>query len=105
MGRLSAACFWYLGEISVRTISLSASILSKKIGNTDKQVFPSLEFIGWYSVAPRPTASHIALHEQVCLHPHLITSSAVQHRFSSSTTLQRLFCSFSGHPLVLYRRL
>jgi len=29
-----------------------------------KQVFPSLEFIGWYSVAPRPTASHIALHEQ-----------------------------------------
>ncbi|KZP32254.1 hypothetical protein FIBSPDRAFT_774873 [Athelia psychrophila] len=29
-----------------------------------KQVFPSLEFIGWYSVAPRPTTSHIALHEQ-----------------------------------------
>jgi COP9 signalosome complex subunit 6 len=32
---------------------------------TDKQVFPSLEFIGWYSVAPHPTARHIALHEQV----------------------------------------
>ncbi|PFH49188.1 hypothetical protein AMATHDRAFT_63559 [Amanita thiersii Skay4041] len=29
-----------------------------------KQVFPSLEFIGWYSVAPYPTAKHIALHEQ-----------------------------------------
>ncbi|KAH9937413.1 COP9 signalosome subunit 6 [Fomitopsis serialis] len=29
-----------------------------------KQVFPSLEFIGWYTVAPRPTAQHIALHEQ-----------------------------------------
>ncbi|EPQ60992.1 hypothetical protein GLOTRDRAFT_69108 [Gloeophyllum trabeum ATCC 11539] len=29
-----------------------------------KQVFPSLEFIGWYSVAPEPTARHIALHEQ-----------------------------------------
>ncbi|KIM85492.1 hypothetical protein PILCRDRAFT_817520 [Piloderma croceum F 1598] len=29
-----------------------------------KQVFPSLEFIGWYSVASRPTTSHIALHEQ-----------------------------------------
>ncbi|CAA7258755.1 unnamed protein product [Cyclocybe aegerita] len=29
-----------------------------------KQVFPSLEFIGWYTVAPRPTARHIALHEQ-----------------------------------------
>ncbi|ETW87572.1 hypothetical protein HETIRDRAFT_413887 [Heterobasidion irregulare TC 32-1] len=29
-----------------------------------KQVFPSLEFIGWYTVAPVPTARHIALHEQ-----------------------------------------
>ncbi|PCH33363.1 hypothetical protein WOLCODRAFT_93367 [Wolfiporia cocos MD-104 SS10] len=29
-----------------------------------KQVFPSLEFIGWYTVAQRPTAQHIALHEQ-----------------------------------------
>ncbi|KZT74893.1 COP9 signalosome subunit 6 [Daedalea quercina L-15889] len=29
-----------------------------------KQVFPSLEFIGWYTVAGRPTAMHIALHEQ-----------------------------------------
>lgn len=32
---------------------------------TDKQVFPSLEFIGWYTVTPRPTARHITLHEQV----------------------------------------
>lgn len=32
--------------------------------STDKQVFPSLEFIGWYTVAARPTAQHIALHEQ-----------------------------------------
>ncbi|TFK93563.1 COP9 signalosome subunit 6 [Polyporus arcularius HHB13444] len=29
-----------------------------------KQVFPSLEFIGWYTVAERPSARHIALHEQ-----------------------------------------
>ncbi|TFK57511.1 COP9 signalosome subunit 6 [Heliocybe sulcata] len=29
-----------------------------------KQVFPSLEFIGWYSVAPEPTSRHVALHEQ-----------------------------------------
>ncbi|KAH9911435.1 COP9 signalosome subunit 6 [Epithele typhae] len=29
-----------------------------------KQVFPSLEFIGWYTVAERPTAKHIALHDQ-----------------------------------------
>jgi len=29
-----------------------------------KQVFPSLEFIGWYTVASHPTLRHIALHEQ-----------------------------------------
>jgi len=29
-----------------------------------KQVFPSLEFIGWYTVAPRPTFRHTMLHEQ-----------------------------------------
>ncbi|KZS96106.1 hypothetical protein SISNIDRAFT_451786 [Sistotremastrum niveocremeum HHB9708] len=29
-----------------------------------KQVFPALEFIGWYTVAPIPTAKHISLHEQ-----------------------------------------
>ncbi|KAN0100808.1 Maintenance of mitochondrial structure and function domain containing protein [Tylopilus felleus] len=29
-----------------------------------KQVFPSLEFIGWYTVAPTPTSRHIALQEQ-----------------------------------------
>ncbi|KAH7929389.1 Mov34-domain-containing protein [Leucogyrophana mollusca] len=29
-----------------------------------KQVFPSLEFIGWYTVAPNPTSRHIALHDQ-----------------------------------------
>ncbi|KAF8514501.1 maintenance of mitochondrial structure and function-domain-containing protein [Gautieria morchelliformis] len=29
-----------------------------------KQVFPSLELIGWYTVAPEPTPLHINLHEQ-----------------------------------------
>ncbi|KAH7883798.1 maintenance of mitochondrial structure and function-domain-containing protein [Phlebopus sp. FC_14] len=29
-----------------------------------KQVFPSLEFIGWYTVASKPTSRHISLHEQ-----------------------------------------
>ncbi|KAF9056676.1 maintenance of mitochondrial structure and function-domain-containing protein [Panaeolus papilionaceus] len=29
-----------------------------------KQVFPSLEFIGWYTVTTKPTQRHIALHEQ-----------------------------------------
>ncbi|KAI0735474.1 COP9 signalosome subunit 6 [Earliella scabrosa] len=33
-----------------------------------KQVFPSLEFIGWYTVAERPTARHIVLHEQFTLY-------------------------------------
>lgn len=32
----------------------------------DKQVFPSLEFIGWYTVVSYPTQRHITLHEQVC---------------------------------------
>ncbi|KAI0029152.1 COP9 signalosome subunit 6 [Vararia minispora EC-137] len=30
-----------------------------------KQVFPSLEFIGWYTVAAHPTVRHIALNEQL----------------------------------------
>ncbi|KIO34560.1 hypothetical protein M407DRAFT_209775 [Tulasnella calospora MUT 4182] len=30
-----------------------------------KQVFPSLDFIGWYSVAVAPTPMHIAIHEQL----------------------------------------
>jgi COP9 signalosome complex subunit 6 len=48
-----------------------------------KQVFPSLEFIGWYTVAPRVSPRHIALHEQftaysstpllLVLHPSLST--------------------------------
>ncbi|KAF5384686.1 hypothetical protein D9757_006223 [Collybiopsis confluens] len=29
-----------------------------------KSVFPSLEFIGWYTVAPIPTSRHIELHSQ-----------------------------------------
>jgi COP9 signalosome complex subunit 6 len=33
-----------------------------------KQVFPSLEFIGWYTVASYPTQRHITLHEQFSLY-------------------------------------
>ncbi|KAI9066712.1 COP9 signalosome subunit 6 [Trametes sanguinea] len=40
-----------------------------------KQVFPSLEFIGWYTVAERPTSRHIALHEQVCKYSFTLYSS------------------------------
>jgi len=44
---------------------VSRSKKSHLLHPTDKQVFPSLEFIGWYTVAPRPTPRHIAFHEQV----------------------------------------
>ncbi|KIY52799.1 hypothetical protein FISHEDRAFT_69607 [Fistulina hepatica ATCC 64428] len=30
----------------------------------ESQVFPSLEFIGWYTVAPKPTLRHVMLQEQ-----------------------------------------
>jgi len=29
-----------------------------------KQVFPSLDLIGWYTVASKPTVAHVHLHEQ-----------------------------------------
>ena len=38
---------------------------ANRMPSPDKQVFPSLEFIGWYTVAPHPTQRHITLHEQV----------------------------------------
>ena len=46
----------------VLTYLLSLFLISFAV----KQVFPSLEFIGWYTVTPKPTPHHIALHEQVC---------------------------------------
>lgn len=57
--------------------------------HTDKQVFPSLEFIGWYTVVTYPTQRHITLHEQVCSPFPLcvcLTSS------SSPCTAQIPFC-------------
>ncbi|KAI0343983.1 COP9 signalosome subunit 6 [Trametopsis cervina] len=59
-----------------------------------KQVFPSLEFIGWYTVATYPTAQHIALHEQFAAHsstPLLLIlqpSSVFAHPIGSSDGLQ-----------------
>ncbi|TFL06501.1 COP9 signalosome subunit 6 [Pterulicium gracile] len=49
-----------------------------------KQVFPSLEFIGWYTVAQHPTQQHIALNEQFtdyCSTPVLLL---LQPTFSTS---------------------
>ncbi|KAI5991595.1 maintenance of mitochondrial structure and function-domain-containing protein [Pisolithus albus] len=51
-----------------------------------KQVFPSLEFIGWYTVASTITSRHIALHEQFtgyCSTPLLLI---LQYSTSSSST-------------------
>lgn len=50
----------YLCQLPLQFRQLTAKIL-------DKQVFPSLEFIGWYTIALRPTSKHISLHEQVCI--------------------------------------
>lgn len=47
--------------------------------NPDKQVFPSLEFIGWYTVSSKPSPAHIALHTQFtayCSTPLLLLLSS-----------------------------
>ncbi|KAF8078301.1 maintenance of mitochondrial structure and function-domain-containing protein [Lyophyllum atratum] len=58
-----------------------------------KQVFPSLEFIGWYTVAPNPTSRHIALHEQFtgyCSTPLLLLLQPNASLASSSVNSQTL---------------
>ena len=62
-----------------------------KIRFQDKQVFPSLEFIGWYTVAPRPTFWHTMLHEQVylnfpCLFITQCLSALIVHKILHNTT-------------------
>ncbi|KAI9511796.1 COP9 signalosome subunit 6 [Russula earlei] len=57
-----------------------------------KQVFPSLEFIGWYTVASLPTQSHITLHEQFslyCSNPLLLILQPI-HTVSVNVTLGHL---------------
>ncbi|KAI0067950.1 COP9 signalosome subunit 6 [Artomyces pyxidatus] len=60
-----------------------------------KQVFPSLEFIGWYTVAAEPTPRHIALHEQFTAYSStplllLLQPSASAGPGSSDVTAQHL---------------
>ncbi|KAI0001818.1 maintenance of mitochondrial structure and function-domain-containing protein, partial [Russula vinacea] len=53
-----------------------------------KQVFPSLEFIGWYTVASYPTQRHITLHEQFSLYcstPLLLILQPIQTNGSNVT--------------------
>lgn len=52
---------------------------------SDKQVFPSLDFIGWYTVATTPTANHIALHDQFVAY----TSTPILLVLSPSLTQQQ----------------
>lgn len=58
-----------------------------------KQVFPSLEFIGWYTVAQHPTAHHIALHEQFtgyCSTPLLLLLQPNANLITTSVNAQTL---------------
>lgn len=58
-----------------------------------KQVFPSLEFIGWYTVASTVTSRHIALHEQFtgyCSTPLLLVLQCSAGSSSSDITGQAL---------------
>ncbi|KAG1716328.1 hypothetical protein ID866_812 [Astraeus odoratus] len=58
-----------------------------------KQVFPSLEFIGWYTVASTVTSRHIALHEQFtgyCSTPLLLVLQCSADSSSSDITGQAL---------------
>lgn len=54
--------------------SLAPGMSSTSHLGLDKQVFPSLEFIGWYTVAPTPTSCHIALQDQVCSNYYFVLS-------------------------------
>ncbi|KAG5728547.1 COP9 signalosome complex subunit 6b [Termitomyces sp. T112] len=58
-----------------------------------KQVFPSLEFIGWYTVTAFPTNRHIALHEQFtgfCSTPLLLVLQPNLNLASTSINSQPL---------------
>ncbi|KAJ8462444.1 hypothetical protein ONZ45_g5705 [Pleurotus djamor] len=58
-----------------------------------KQVFPSLEFIGWYTVATYPTSKHIALHDQFtnyCSTPLLLILQPTLAFVSSDVNAQTL---------------
>jgi hypothetical protein len=63
--------------------------------SSDKQVFPSLEFIGWYTVGPKPTARHIALHEQVCRHAMHMPTRCTHFCWTSSLYIVRRHSSLS----------
>jgi len=71
---LSITGFWCLDEINVSGGCYPRLLQPNDFVLQDKQVFPSLEFIGWYTVAPVPTSRHIGLHEQACCSTRLLVS-------------------------------
>ena len=90
---------WYKGKTSV-CARLLHDDLHHPIAITDKQVFPSLEFIGWYTVASTVASRHIALHEQV-IYPHRLFAMCTDHFFCSlQGTARPRFYLFSSAQLI-----
>lgn len=92
---------WFRDAISVRVLSPTWSDTATQFHLSDKQVFPSLEFIGWYTVAAKPTSRHISLHEQVCfwdsdLKPCIYSRSSVVHRI----LLDSAFAHLAAQPCI-----
>lgn len=61
----------------------------------DKQVFPSLELIGWYTVTQEPTSRHIALHEEVR------SSFGPQISLHYILTVYMKFVAYTANPILL----
>src|ERR1700722_3338530 len=94
---------WCLGEINVCPI-IPSMFFFYHMASSDKQVFPSLEFIGWYSVAPHPTARHIALHEQVLQSRSFFICPISAHGSFTSFKVYRLLPdSTSSPPATIWR--
>jgi COP9 signalosome complex subunit 6 len=54
--------FWYRGVNNVRHLLSRIKIrIDSLCIYEDKQVFPSLELIGWYTVSTQPTPVHVAM--------------------------------------------
>jgi hypothetical protein len=91
--------FYFLEEINVRSSSHNDHAFPDL--RTDKQVFPSLEFIGWYSVAQQPTARHIALHHQVHLFLMCYSGNCPDYGIYASSppiAQHHFYCFSSPHP-------
>ena len=80
--------------VCILSYHFSESLTRRSSSGLDKQVFPSLEFIGWYTVAPQPTARHIALHSEV-------RTSYMKTAPSSYFSFSLQFTGYCSTPLLL----